>query len=452
MSELITILGGGLAGLSCSYHIGHESCRIFEKNSYLGGHIATHQRDGCLWDEGPHVSFTKNEAVRELLAESVSGGLLEYPTSVANWYQGHWIPHPAQSNLYAVPKPLADQCLHDFLASRPEAEKESLAAPSHYGEWLERAFGSSFAHTFSAAYTRKYWTCAPKELSVDWVGERVYCPDIATVKEGYAAPAQRNTHYITSVRYPQNGGFISFAQRLTKGAQVQLNHSVLSIDLDTSTLYFANGYKHRFRQLINTLPLDHFIGLLQHVPDSVRLAVSELRCSSLLLVNIRARGSSLHPYHWLYVYDENKYSTRITQTHLLSPNNVSEGSIGIQIETYASAYRPFKDKHENIAAQVVAEVLEMGLATDIENVHTQFVPYANVIFDHKRRENQQIVFNWLAKHGMIREESDLEPMTNWDSFASPKFGKIILAGRFAQWKYYWTDDCILRGMEIAKNI
>ena len=88
MSEPITILGAGLAGLSCSYHISHDNCRIFEQKSYLGGHIATHQRDGCFWDEGPHVSFTKNEAVRELLAESVSGGLLEYPTSVANWYQG----------------------------------------------------------------------------------------------------------------------------------------------------------------------------------------------------------------------------------------------------------------------------------------------------------------------------------------------------------------------------
>jgi len=28
-------------------------------------------------------------------------------------------------------------------------------------------------------------------------------------------------------------------------------------------------------------------------------------------------------------------------------------------------------------------------------------------------------------------------------------GQLILAGRFAQWKYYWSDDCVLRGKFIA---
>ena len=49
------ILGGGLAGLSCSYHLGHENSLIIERNSYLGGHASTHCRDGAFWDEGPHV-------------------------------------------------------------------------------------------------------------------------------------------------------------------------------------------------------------------------------------------------------------------------------------------------------------------------------------------------------------------------------------------------------------
>jgi hypothetical protein len=25
----------------------------------------------------------------------------------------------------------------------------------------------------------------------------------------------------------------------------------------------------------------------------------------------------------------------------------------------------------------------------------------------------------------------------------------MLAGRYAQWKYYWTDDCVLRGADVA---
>jgi protoporphyrinogen oxidase len=49
----ITILGAGLSGLACSYYIGHSNCLIFEKNNYVGGHVATHERDGCFGTKGP---------------------------------------------------------------------------------------------------------------------------------------------------------------------------------------------------------------------------------------------------------------------------------------------------------------------------------------------------------------------------------------------------------------
>lgn len=445
----VTILGAGLAGLSCSYHIGHEHCLIFERKSYVGGHIATHQRDGCFWDEGPHVSFTRNETVRELLAASVQGAFLQYHTSVANWFEGHWIPHPAQSNLYAVPQPLASRCLEDFLSSRPAEDNDPTAPPAHYGEWLERAFGATFAHTFSAAYTRKYWTCNPEQLAVDWVGERVYRPDTATVQEGYVGPASRNTHYITSVRYPETGGFSSFAHGLAKGARVRHGHTVTCVDLEASTIHFANGHQQEFDRLINTLPLDQFIGLIPQAPKEIRCAAAGLRCSSLLLVNIRARGPSRHPYHWLYVYDEDKFSTRITQTHLLSPSNTPAGSIGIQVEVYASPYRPFTTSQEAISAKVVEEVREMGLADEIEAVHTHFVPYANVIFDHARRDHLNLILDWLSDHGLQREDDDLQPMTDWTSASLVKNCSLRLAGRFGQWKYFWTDDCILRGIQLS---
>jgi hypothetical protein len=43
-------------------------------------------------------------------------------------------------------------------------------------------------------------------------------------------------------------------------------------------------------------------------------------------------------------------------------------------------------------------------------------------------------------------------MTDWDTKPEKPLGNIILAGRFAQWKYYWTDDCVMRGKYIADNI
>lgn len=61
---------------------------------------------------------------------------------------------------------------------------------------------------------------------------------------------------------------------------------------------------------------------------------------------------------------------------------------------------------------------------------------------------------WLEQFGLTRENDDLEPMTNWSEKEQEniKFGKIILAGRFGQWKYFWTDDCVLRGKTIGKSL
>ncbi len=69
--KTVTILGAGISGLTTSFHVGHENCVIYESKSHYGGHIWSESRDGFTWDDGPHVSFTNNEYVRKVLAESV---------------------------------------------------------------------------------------------------------------------------------------------------------------------------------------------------------------------------------------------------------------------------------------------------------------------------------------------------------------------------------------------
>lgn len=69
---MYTILGAGLSGISSSFHLGHNNCVVYEKNNYAGGHIHSEIIDGFTWDEGPHVSFTKNEYVKKLLADNVN--------------------------------------------------------------------------------------------------------------------------------------------------------------------------------------------------------------------------------------------------------------------------------------------------------------------------------------------------------------------------------------------
>jgi protoporphyrinogen oxidase len=448
------ILGAGLAGISASYHIGHHKCLVLEKNPYCYGHIHSQIRDGFTWDEGPHVSFTKHDYVRDLFAKSVNEKFEEYPVRVVNYFQGQWIDHPAQSNLYQLADPLRTKCLDSFLASRATA---GTAPCTNYQAWLEQAFGTVFANTFPAAYTRKYWTVEPAMLTTDWVGERIFLPKVEDVVVGAKKPLERQTHYITHVRYPTSGGFESFARSMASGMQVRCNAEVKQIDLLNKRVRLADNTTIEYSRLINTMPLPDFVMRCIGTPSNVLEAAKALSCTRLLIVNVTAPHPTQIDGNWFYIYDEDKYSTRINCTERLSPNNAPEGHTGIQVEVYSSKYKSLCVSPEDIARSVINELCEMGflrpelLPNGMNDIKffTHEVPWANVIFDHERRSALETIWQWLEEFGLKREKGDLDPTTDWDTAARTS-GQIVMAGRFAQWKYFWTDDCVLRGRQMEE--
>jgi hypothetical protein len=93
----------------------------------------------------------------------------------------------------------------------------------------------------------------------------------------------------------------------------------------------------------------------------------------------------------------------------------------------------------------------------IESAHSKWCEWGNVIFDHPRREALDSIYSWLEQFGLEREYDDLEAFTVWpEKFTKQQEYKtgarLFFAGRFAQWNYYWTDDCVLRGKYLGDNI
>ncbi len=425
----VTIIGAGLSGLSTSYHIGHSRCELFEAKPYYGGHIYSYQRDGFTWDEGPHISFTKSDYVRDLLAESVDKEFEEFEVRVSNYFEGHWIDHPAQTNLYQVPEPLRTQCLRSFLESRAhDSEQDS---PRNYQEWIHQAFGRVFADTFPATYTRKYWTTDPVNLGVDWIGPRVFYPSVEDVKRGFKGALGRNTHYFKKFRYPSQGGYLSYARKFALGARIHYGRRLETINFGKRTVRFSDRSQIKYAKLVSTIPLPVLIHASEDAPTAVREAAARLRCTSLLLVNVAADHPSKRQENWFYVYDKDKLSTRITIIEHLSPHNSPPGATGIQVEVYGSAYRSLPSDHNEVARKVQLELVEMGLLENLESVlsvHTNYIPWANIIFDLNRREALGVVNAYLDEVGVIR------------------------AGRYSEWKYHWTDDCILAGKDLAASL
>ncbi|MEO6276837.1 FAD-dependent oxidoreductase [Roseateles sp.] len=457
------IIGAGLAGLSCSYHLGHEGWLVLEQGASAFGHASSLRQSGFTWDQGPHVSFTKHEYVRELFVQAVGGEFEEFPVCVSNYFQGTWINHPAQTALFQVPEPLRTECLQSFLHSRSLAGEPD---PINYAQWLDAAFGSTFAKTFPAAYTRKYWTVEPAALSTDWLGGRVLKPDVDAVLAGSKGPMPHSTHYINTVRYPRRGGYQSFAKSMAKDARIRFGSRVVRVDLDQRSVWLADGECMKYQALINTIPLPDFINACINVPLNVRDAARALSCTQLLMVNVGVHGVSPRPEHWIYVYDEDKISTRLSFTDKLAKNNApGPGWTGVQAEVYFSRYKPLLTDPSSIGARVHEELVEMGvlpsetLAQVVSgqgNITTSIAPWANVIFLHDTKAALDEIWQWLAKYGLVREQDDTHPLTDWTRGNAVERNRsaasLSMAGRFGQWKYFWSDDCVMRGRQLANSL
>jgi protoporphyrinogen oxidase len=193
--------------------------------------------------------------------------------------------------------------------------------------------------------------------------------------------------------------------------------------------------------------------LFRSLDKNILETARELKCTRLLLVNIAAKQPTPRPNPWFYVYDEDKLSTRINFTELLSPHNAPTGWTGIQTEVYYRKNITDKMSPLTIAAKVKTELKEMGLlASQVECVmQTKSVNWANVIFTKETASILGHIWSALEQFGLLREAQDQYPLTDWKALSvKEKQGKLVMAGRFGQWKYFWTDDCVLRGKNICK--
>jgi protoporphyrinogen oxidase len=279
---------------------------------------------------------------------------------------------------------------------------------------------------------------------------------VEDVEKGVTGPLGRNLNYITKVRYPKRGGYESFALGLKVGADIRYEVRVDNIDLGARKLRFSDGSVHRYERLVSTIPLPIFIGLCAETPIEVKEAAAALSCTQLLLVNITGRQTTCRKETWFYVYDEDKLATRISFTERLTRGNALPNTTGIQTEIYASRRRPLPDSPSNIARRVKDELIQMGLLDPLTElgVETLSVPWANVIFTHETKAALNIIWSWLERYGLVREIDDTDPLTDWSRNRlgeSKRLGSIVFAGRYAQWKYFWTDDCVLRGKHISEN-
>jgi len=428
--ENIAVLGSGMGALGAAYRLHGEGLApvLYDKNSYHGGHTASFMHDGgFLFDIGPHISFTKDERIQELFAESVEHQFETIQIRLNNYWRGYWPVHPVQLHLHGLPEDVIIKVIADFVA----ADKAEEGPIRNYADWLLASFGRTFAELFPMQYTRKYHLTTAENMSTDWLGPRIYKPSLEEVLRGAISPGAPNIHYITHFRYPTRGGFAAYLRRFLPLGEIKLQHELIALDPRARELTFRNGVRTRYNGVVSSIPLPDLVPMIAGTPPDVLAAAASLACSTCVLVNVVVDREDLSEGHMTYFYDEDICFTRLSFPHMLSPNNVPKGAGSIQAEVYFSKkYRPLTVTPESLIEPVIADLRRCGLIREEDKIlfrNAFLVSYANVIFDLDRAEALKTVHGYLDEIG------------------------VAYCGRYGDWGYMWTDESFISGERAAET-
>jgi protoporphyrinogen oxidase len=427
----IAILGSGMAGLGAAYRLKQEgvSAVVYDMKDHYGGHTASYvDASGFVFDEGPHISFTKDARIKQLFADNVGGEYEVIHANVNNYWKGSWIKHPAQVNLHGLPTDFVVRMLTGMI----EAQYTESAPARNYEEWLVASFGRPFAETFPMQYGRKYHTTEAANMSTDWLGPRLYKPSLEEVLAGALSGATSDVHYISEFRYPTRGGFVSFLRPFLNEVDLRLGHRLVHLDPRSRMLRFANGVETRFESVISSIPLPELIRIVDGPPPEVVEAAERLACSTCVIVNVGVDRPDISDWHWTYFYDDDFCFSRISFPHMLSPNNAPPGHGSIQCELYfSSKYKPLDCAPEACIPRAIADLKRCGLVRETDRVVFTSVlvaNYANVIFDLERADALRIVHGYLDEIG------------------------VRYCGRYGEWGYQWTDEAFKSGESAAQRV
>jgi protoporphyrinogen oxidase len=427
----ICVLGTGMAGYGAAHRLHEAGVRavIFDKKGHYGGHTASFVVDGkYTFDEGPHVSFTKNERLQKLFADNIDNQYETLDTRVNNYWKGYWVKHPAQVNLHGLPTDLVVNVIKDFV----EAQHTDHGEIQNYEQWLRASFGNTFAEQFPMQYTIKYHTTEARNKSLDWIGPRLYQAKLDEVLRGALSPSSPDVHYISHFRYPSHGGFVAYLKRFMEKADLRLNHELAAIDPTRKQLTFTNGVTVPYRGVVSSVPLPDLIPKIAGAPADVHDAASRLACTELVIVNVVVNRRDLIDAHWTYIYDQDIFFTRLSTPHLQSPHNVPPGCGSLQAECYYSRkYRPLDRAPKDCIEPTIRDLKKIGVLRENDKVlytDVMHIEYANVIFDLERANALKTVHGYLDDVG------------------------IAYCGRYGDWAYIWTDESFATGERAAEQI
>lgn len=287
----ISILGGGLAGLSVGYYATKSGIpfTIHEAKDRTGGNSVTFRHGDFLFDSGAHRFHDKDDEitaeVKGLIGKDLerinipsliyhNGKSIDFPLSPLNLMRNLGLSTLARAAGEVIVSKIKDRT--DFRS---------------FGDFATRTYGKTIASLFLLNYSEKLWGRPCSELSVQISGKRLKGLDIRAFLTG--AIFQKNAkaaHMEGSFYYPAGGiGIIAKKMAEFCGEGNIMTSSQISRIIHDRRRIVALEVKGKelipAEEVVSTLPMNAFLQLMDPLPPGDIMDCSRsLRFRNVILV------------------------------------------------------------------------------------------------------------------------------------------------------------------------
>jgi protoporphyrinogen oxidase len=424
----ILILGAGLAGLSAAWHLQRKGvdCRIFEKETEIGGLCRSKNIAGFTFDYDGHLLHFRHNYTFRLVKDLLGGNLAGHKRNTWIYIYDRYIRYPFQANLYGLPAAVIKECLLGFIEASCNNQHKKQEKLNFLG-WIKQAFGGGIAKHFMVPYNRKFWTVPPQNLTCEWLDGFIPTPSLNQLLDGTVKEGEEEFGYNAHFWYPKRGGINQLPAALASGIKhIYTESSVTRIDLAKKEITINSGSREKFDYLISTLPLPEIQHLAKDMPKIISRLFKKLKWNSIFNLNLGVEEQEGIGRHWVYFPQQKLSFFRVGFSHnfsrYLAPLN--KGSLYAEV-----SYSKNKPINKNsIVLRVKKDLIKAGIIARLDSVLTEDIndiKYGYPIYDINYRRSRERILNFLAKNSMIS------------------------CGRFGSWRYMSMEDCLLDGRSLA---
>lgn len=431
----INILGGGLSAISLAYFLQNrddiDEINILEKDDVLGGICRTYQKDKIEYDVGPHIIFSKDKEVLDLMNGLLGDNNEQHRRSNRILYKKRFVQYPFENDLSKLPQEDIDYCVNGFVHN-PFENYEA----SNMLQFFLKTFGEGITNSYLRPYNEKIWKFDPCFMDTQMVNRIPKPPkeDILRSAAGETVDGYTHQLYFT---YPKKGGtealVKAFIERLSSKVKIFTNNKVEKV-LKTQSGFevITSQGKYVSDKLVSTMPANEFAHIYEDAnkPQEVLYVADNLRYNSIAICIVNVKKDYAGDNYAFMVADKNVIFHRISKLDFMGENYHIDGTATYMAEiTYRKNDLNDKASDAELTQKVIDGLKLIGFIDEPEDVNFTDIKrfeYAYVIYDLNHRKNMDFVKDYFNKQG------------------------IYLNGRFGSFEYLNMDAIIRQSKNLAE--